>query len=205
MTTETRFDALVSAGGFAYRCGSGHPKSLLFAGEKTMLELTVDGLISAGCKSIIVSNNRCEWHNKIIQIIGGRPEVVVLRDPGYLSTYNLVLQFSNVMENRFLFAYGHAPRPPELFAAVRCVEAPIGAASFLWSTKTRTVRWGNRFLEPPFLVNKEMLHGADGWCAFFRNNMASVGVVDTDDIPEFNYDNEVENYKIYAKSLYMAI
>jgi len=198
-----RVEAIIAAGGYASRFDDLGPKSLLTVGQATLLEMTIRSALGAGIRRILVANNREDFHGEMMRRVSGIAEVDLILDRGYESTYLLVRDTACLAAARFLFCYGHAPRPSRILSAMLTENAPLVACGFQRSTKRNLIMYNDEFLEPPFLVDRDMVLNsyAEGWEGFFAEQPSSLGVIAVDGAPEFNSAIEAEQYRDYLRQL----
>lgn len=198
-----RFEAIIAAGGYATRFDDIGPKSLLIVGQATLLEMAIRSALRAGVRRILVANNREDFHAEIMRRVSGITEVDLILDPGYENTYLLARAAAYLAAPRFLFCYGHAPRPSRILSAMRNERAPLVACGFHRSTKRKVIMYNEQYLEPPFLVEREMIIDSDAqnWTAFFAERRSSMRVIAVDGSPEFNSAMEAEQYGEYLRQL----
>jgi CTP:molybdopterin cytidylyltransferase MocA len=196
------FDAFIAAGGFAERLGGNGPKSLLTIDGTSMLELTVRGALSAGARKAYVLTNRLEFIAETERAVSSLRDVIVVPDMGFSSTLQLAREMRITSSVRTLFLYGHAPRPISLLNEIAQQEGEVTAYAFSRSSRRRPIARGERLLEPPFLIETQLLDTReDQWCNFFTSLGSRVRVLDTDDEPEFNLPDEANLYLSYVSAL----
>jgi CTP:molybdopterin cytidylyltransferase MocA len=196
------FDAFIAAGGFAERLGGNCPKSLLTIDGTSLLELTVRGALSAGARRTYVLTNRREFLAETERAVSSLPDVVVVMDVGYSSTLQLAREMRVVSAARTLFLYGHAPRPLSLLSEVTNQECQVTACSFRKSSRRQPIVQGKRRLEPPFMIETQLLETRhDQWCDFFASLGSAARLLDTDDEAEFNLPDEANLYFSYISAL----
>ena len=199
------FDAFIAAGGFAERLGGDRPKSLLTIDGTSMLELTVRAALSAGARKAYVLTNRLEFLSETEAAVSALRDVVIVPDAGFASTFQLAREMRISSSSRTLFLYGHAPRPIRLLNKITQQDNPVAAYAFSRSSRRHPIPRGERRLEPPFLIETQLLNTPeDRWDDFFSSLGLSVHVLDTDDEPEFNLPDEANLYLSYISALGLA-
>lgn len=197
-----RFDAFIAAGGFAERLGGGRPKSLIAIDGVSLLELTVRAALSAGARTTYVMTNRAEFVSETQAVVSSFRNVIVVPDKGYSNTLQLARATRSKTLANTLFLYGHAPRPLSLLTALLEGKRRVNACAFPASSRRHPIASGDRRLEPPFLLEPGLLEAeAEQWCDLFTSLGSGVGVIHTDDAPEFNIPEEADLYFSYIRSL----
>jgi CTP:molybdopterin cytidylyltransferase MocA len=201
MMLNVRYDVLVAAGGLANRfsappLSANKPKSLLFGATKPVVLSTVEYALLAGYRRILVLNNRPEWHDELKKALASVSQADVVQDPGYASTFMLAKTFAQQLDSRFLFLYGHAPRPAEHLVLMSNVQKKIVASAFSNSTKSKVVRYGQLFLEPPYLIDRQLVEASQArdWVGFFEGVAGYVGIYESDAPAEPNTRGEFDDY-----------
>src|SRR5689334_14066522 len=103
--------AIIAAGGFGRRLGLGIPKSLINRDGRPMITHVLASLSAAGVSRSFVCNNRQDFSGEMRKAISGH-SAELIADNGVASTIELLRRATLPFEDRrFVFAYGHAPRP----------------------------------------------------------------------------------------------
>jgi CTP:molybdopterin cytidylyltransferase MocA len=79
--------AVIAAGGRASRFGCRSPKSMLTVNGVPLLIYTVKSILNAGVTRVIVCLNRPEWQREMARSLENIPEVEMVIDKGYPSTF----------------------------------------------------------------------------------------------------------------------
>lgn len=196
------FDAFIAAGGYAERLGGDCPKSLLTIDGTSLLELTVRGALSTGARKAYVLTNRREFIAETERAVSSLRDVIVVSDMGYASTLQLAREMRVISSVSTLFLYGHAPRPLSLLKEITSQKRQVTACAFPKSSRRQPIVRGKRRLEPPFLIETQLLETRhDQWCDFFASLGSGARVLETDDEPEFNLPDEANLYLSYISAL----
>ena len=104
------------------------------------------------------------------------------------------------MNDRFIFAYGHAPRPAEHIKTLLEAQGQIVATGLAASSKKQPIPLGQLFVEPPYALSQETLmrRSSANWTTFFLAQRRATHVVPIGGPPEFNYVDEFLAYQSYA-------
>jgi CTP:molybdopterin cytidylyltransferase MocA len=203
------YEAMIAAGGYGRRfIGSGsptgRPKSLMMGVSRPMVVSTAENAREAGFRTLLVLNNRPEWHHELKEVLAPFDGVDVVEDAGYSSTFLLAQNFAEKMDTRFLFLYGHAPRPAEHLRYLAKLKDQISASAFENSTKTKVIPRGKLFLEPPYMVDcgSIVASNASDWASYFEEVRDKLGLYISKDPAEPNTRAEFERYiKHYAANI----
>jgi len=195
------FRAIVAAGGRGNRLHLGRPKSSLLFLNRSLLWWTVLSLRKAGFCEIDVFVNDSRWvdefRNEIYDIEG----INILEDEGYPNTF-LLFRDNTCKPHTYLFAYGHAPRPPADYARLAYYQTALVASAVRGTSKRqRIVSLDGQLLEPPFLVRTSSIEtfAAQDWLRFFETNYASLSISPNLEIAEFNSSDEWASYQDYLE------
>jgi CTP:molybdopterin cytidylyltransferase MocA len=206
MTRASKGDvtAVVAAGGYARRLGTHCPKSFICVGGETLLSHCVRSLLRAAVNRVVLFVDRTGWDQAAADLFAGEPRVHVVRDCSPLSTFALVREGARLSNSRVLFTYGHAPRRTHHLTRLLSLNHLV-VASTTPSTSRRSplVTVGGGYLEPPLLIDAELLSAsvANDWQQFFRQQAAVVRTVNLDGPPEFNYASEFRTYSRYVQRI----
>lgn len=196
------FDVLIAAGGRGVRMGNCGPKSLIQIDGKPLLRYTLECLKEAGFKNLLVciDDARLEpCYRTASSAIAGASLIL---GPPQPSTFPVARQHAQACHDNFVFAYGHAPRPPELFARMRCAPSSLCGCLVEDSSLREPVRIGSaQFLEPPFCLPKRLIEEstAVSWMEFFEQHRGLIRSFPADGPPEFNHPEEFERYAAYLR------
>ncbi|MEW5955985.1 MAG: NTP transferase domain-containing protein [Candidatus Micrarchaeota archaeon] len=173
--------AIVAAGGKGFRMGplAAHygNKNLILIEGKPIIAFTVEALLKAGLKEIILSVDGDKNYTEVSRLFRGKRRVRVVQDAGWPTTALMLEHFDYLLEERFFFLYGHAP---PLASHLKAMEQAAGNANavvslFPFSTKrnpmvaelsdgrvrrikrTRNVFGREAFVEPPYLLRKDFI------------------------------------------------
>jgi molybdopterin-guanine dinucleotide biosynthesis protein A len=165
--------AVVVAGGRGTRLGEtarihGN-KALVPVGGAPLLRHTIDWLKAAGVDSIIVTVNYVAQLRRITALLDGETGVAVVGNTSRKNSAEVLPALAGVLDERFLFVYGHAPVPPEhLRAMFGLAQSGEVVTSIYPATSQREqtakqarlhhgrVHPGQRggvFIEPPHILN----------------------------------------------------
>jgi CTP:molybdopterin cytidylyltransferase MocA len=202
------YDVMIAAGGFARRMGAagdsqGRPKSLFFGASRPFVVSTVRNALEADCRRPLVLSNRPEWNDNLRHALAHIDGVDVVEDIGYSSTFLLARDFASRMQDRFLFLYGHSPRPAEQLQKLVGLGTAVAASGYKNSTKVKTVVRGELFLEPPYLVDRRSIltsHVSD-WASYFDEVSNDLGIFVSDGPAEPNTRAEMDQYVRYYASI----
>ena len=204
MSARRVTNAVIAAGGRASRFGCRSPKSMLTVNGVPLILYTVKSILDAGFTRVIVCLNRPEWRREMARSLENIPEVEMVIDKGYPSTFLLAREVAPLVAHRFLFAYGHAPRPVDHISQLLESNRPIVATCVRKTSKLRTIPWDdNHFLEPPYLLDSYDLDEGDfyEWDDFFRCRSRDLGIVPVIGPHEFNFQRELESYRKYVLAM----
>jgi CTP:molybdopterin cytidylyltransferase MocA len=196
--------AFIAAGGFATRMGRGKPKSLIRLGHRSLLEMTVQTLVDAGLDDILIANNRSEFNDEFREICSRYAEVSLVVDRGYSNTFLLMLGYSNLLADRFIFCYGHAPRSSQTVQRIWESDGDVSAGRYASSSRRDAIATPDGFLEPPFLITKPALERKDfaSWSGLFARRGSDVRAIGlAGDEPEFNSPEELGRYHSYLRRI----
>lgn len=197
-------NAIIAAGGRASRFGCRSPKSMLTVNNVPLIIYTVKSILNAGITRVIVCLNRPEWRREMARSLENIPEIEMVVDKGCPSTFLLAREVAPLVGHRFLFAYGHAPRPVDHISQVLESNKPIAATCVRRSSKVRTIPWGgNHFLEPPYLLDSYDLDKGDfyEWDEFFLYHRKDLRTVPVIGPHEFNFQREFKSYRKYVLTM----
>lgn len=170
-----------------------------------LLCYTVDWLKEAGIKEIIITVNYVAELKKIRTLFRGDPLVVVTSNKSRESSAQCFRPLRNLLDERFLFVYGHAPVPPEHIRKLTTI-TNRGIVVSLYQTTTqreeakKMVRFdgsrviitkrGNLFIEPPHVVDRKLLNlliKSESWKTSFQDYRGYFVGVRAHHPPEFHY------------------
>jgi hypothetical protein len=197
--SRTNYDGMIAAGGFARRMSAvriERPKSLMIGSDRPVVLAAAESAIRAGCEKVLILNNRPEWNAFFLEIFSNCSKVHVMQDVGYPSTFLLCQRFSSLMKQRFLFLYGHAPRPVEHLKKFAKLDNPNVASAFQASTKRNVIIHGAFFLEPPYVIDRETIQSssASDWASYFNEHKVQTGYYFSDGPAEPNTRIEFSRY-----------
>lgn len=197
-------NAIIAAGGRASRFGCISPKSMLTVNDVPLILYTVESILNAGVTRVIVCLNRPEWRREMTRSLENIPEVEVVIDKGYPSTFLLAREVAPLVGHRFLFTYGHAPRPEDHISQILESNKPIVATCVRRSSKLQTIPWDDNYsLEPPYLLDSYDLDKGDfyRWEEFFLYHKRDLETVPVIGPNEFNFRSEFESYRRYVLAM----
>ena len=185
--------ALIVAGGHGRRMGATAPKCLTKLAGKPILHHLLKMMRDEMIGQIVVSHDRDDFHEEIVDV-ANQFGAVVLRDDGHVSTVGVALQYSSQMGERFLFGYGHALVDSRVLASLASGAAE--ATTFSSSSRRQPIPLVDRYLEPPFVVDREYLTRSQpaGWLDYWTQHTPR-GVVECATPPEPNTLLELANYR----------
>ena len=172
--------ALVAAGGKGFRLGllASHygNKSLILIEGKPVISFTVEALLKAGVKNIVLSVDGEKNYVKLSSLFKGKRLVRVVQDNGTGESANLPVYFDYLLEKRFFFIYGNAPPlASHLKAMERESDADAVVSLFPFSSaqwpivaeldgprvksimQERKMFAHEAFVEPPFLLHRDIV------------------------------------------------
>lgn len=198
MTSTT---AVIAAGGFGSRCGSGGPKSLLRAGKRTYLEELLVQLGRSGVTEALLYCNRSEYLDRLLDLSEKIIPSRVFLDGGVESTIALAKHSASVVSSsNILFCYGHAPRPSQHFDELLSYpESPV-VTIVESSTKTAPILCQEGgYIEPPYSLTASSLlrTSARDWARFFGRERGFATAISVEGPGEFNYNSELRDYTRY--------
>ncbi|SFS17995.1 MobA-like NTP transferase domain-containing protein [Microbacterium sp. cf046] len=185
--------ALIVAGGHGRRMGATSPKSLTRLGGQPILHHLLKMMRDEMIGQIVVSHDRDDFHEEIVEV-ADQFGAVVVRDEGYGSTVEVALQHSALMGERFLFGYGHALVDSGVLRSLTSGAAE--ATTFASSSRRQPIPLADRYMEPPFVVDREYLTRSqpEGWLDYWtRHTPRGGGECGT--LPEPNTLLELANYR----------
>lgn len=191
---------MIAAGGFANRLGTNRPKSLLNASSEPLLSWVIKNVFAAGISRILIFHNRPEWVSEYETVVGPFSDITLIRDAGVSSTFHLARRASQFcLAKRYLFFYGHAPRPTAHIRRLLSLPSPAATACRTSSRQRPLQINTGSFIEPPFAVSAEALAAApqaENWGEFFAIHPPSTCRVSGP--AEFNFESERLQYNAYV-------
>jgi MobA-like NTP transferase domain len=201
---DRRYRAVVMAGGAAVRMGVCTPKSLLEFEGAPLLSRTLDALSRAEVSPVLVVTNRTDWLAATARCVSRVDGAALCVSRDVASTFIVVQDFARAVADRFLFAYGHAPRPEDHYRALFLSKQAISVSTTLCSSKRKSIpaRHG-AFVEPPYVLSRQAIveSNAHDWAQFFIAHAPDVEEIATLGPGEFNYPAERHQYDAYLVSL----
>lgn len=195
------FDCLIAAGGMGKRLDSRLPKCSIEVNGKSLLEISIEQAQGAGARNILVLCDNTDWFQQASEIVSGFCGAYFKRDIGYMSTFNLCLDYAPLMARRFLFLYSHAPRPSD---KLKCFldYSSIGQIGGLVNHSSRRdpILQGTLYVEPPFLLDKNLFLSskASSWSDYVRKYSETFSFIPLKGPPEFNFACEREEFLQYV-------
>lgn len=185
--TNGNHDVLVAAGGYASRYSPRYsgPKSLIPIGTHPILsELLKSIRRQHPSARILVSTNRTDYLYRTQEICNSHGAEVLV-DPGFDSTIDLARFAAPEMAQKFCFIYGHTLLGCE--GLTPFMTRSESAAVYRSSTRRAPINIGNRFLEPPFQIDRcrVLSSMAKTWSEYI-DEVHALTVVDTGLPPEPN-------------------
>jgi len=173
--------ALVAAGGKGFRLGplASHygNKSLILVEGKPVIAFTVEALLKAGVKKIVLSVDDEKNYVQMNRIFRGKRRIRVIQDKGTGETADLLPHFDYLLEKKFFFVYGNAPPLASHLKAMERAASDADAVVSLFPfsssgmpivadlegsrvkeiVRERRVFAHQAFVEPPFLLPKDIV------------------------------------------------
>ncbi|NYZ74849.1 NTP transferase domain-containing protein [Candidatus Micrarchaeota archaeon] len=197
--------AVVAAGGKGFRMGPlaaqyGN-KSLILIEGKPIIAFTVEALLKAGLKKIVVAVDGESNYDQMCRIFRGKRRVRVVQDKGTGETGGIPVNFDYLLEKKFLFIYGNAPPLASHVKAMAQQSADAVVSLFPFSSSRtpivaeldgtrvkriksqRNVFGREAFVEPPYILSKDFVpflaqhrHWFDALKAYAESGKTMVGV-----------------------------
>lgn len=203
--TMSKISAVITAGGFATRLGGGPPKSLRAASGHYLLEHCIAYAAQAGIRSFIIFNNRPEFDTLIKTIAEPYGEFLIINDLHAPNTFWLAKEsISYVGGEHILFLYGHAPRPcVHLTKLCSLGLRSVSASAVAHSTKNHLTTFRGMYLEPPYLIQTELLlqTTVTSWQSLMTENTSGLDILDVCGPNEVNTPMDVLPYYNYMRRL----
>ncbi len=211
--------AVIVAGGRGTRLGAlarkhGN-KSLVPVLGKPLLCRTVEWLKKAGVKSIIVTVNYVTEFKKILALFRGDTSVAVIGNMSRISSAECLHPIQGMLDERFLFVYGHAPVPPEHIEKLSTATQDEVVVTLYSTTTQRKIRKkaaklegsrvildeeGDLFIEPPHILNREfvgILIQTESWKESFQLYSGHIFGVRASHPPEYHYPKDLEQVRAW--------
>jgi len=211
--------AVVVAGGKGTRLGilaqQYGNKSLVPVLGEPLLCHTVRWLKEVGVEMIVVTVNYVAELRKVLTLFRNDTSVAVIGNLSRKNSAQCLPPIRGLLDNRFLFVYGHAPVPPEHLNKIASLTQE-GVVASLYSTTTQRestkkpaalhgsrivfVEQGALYIEPPHILDHyfvELLARTESWKASFRSYQGPVFGVQTTHPPEFHYRKDFSRVRAW--------
>jgi hypothetical protein len=201
--------AVIAAGGRGTRMGERARKfgnkSLIEISGRPILFYTIDWVRQSGITELILTVNHMNLYDQISELFKSDRNIKVVQNTYTKTSAQCLPPLHDLLNDRFLFIYGHAPAPPQhLHALTRIATEGISVSLYPSTTQGETRKsatlsgdsvvlsdYDNLFMEPPHVLDKDFvsnLPNAASWKEGFKTYRGRITGVVARHPSEFHYE-----------------